>query len=100
MDGLPRVTTATLDVLEVLLAAPEPIWGLRIIGAIDRPAGSVYPILGRLEDRGWLTSSWDEEERRGPRRRLYVLTDEAAVAARALLSERRRPATRSEWSLS
>lgn len=100
MDALPRVTAATLDVLEALLAAAEPTWGLRIIAATGRAAGSVYPILARLEDRGWVTSSWEDEDRRGPRRRLYVLTDGAGVAARALLSARRRTAARAEWRLS
>lgn len=100
MDELPRVTAATLDVLDALLAAAQPTWGLRIIGATGRPAGSVYPILARLEERGWVTSLWEDEERRGPRRRLYVLTDDAAIAARALLSARRRPIARPEWSLS
>jgi DNA-binding MarR family transcriptional regulator len=100
MEELPRVTAATLDVLDALLAADAATWGLRIIGATGRPAGSVYPILARLEERGWVTSFWEDEERRGPRRRLYLLTDEATVAARALLRERRRPVTRAAWTLS
>jgi len=100
MDGLPRVTAATLDVLEALLAADGPTWGLRIIGATGRPAGSVYPILARLEERGWVTSLWEDEERRGPRRRLYVLTDDGVPSARALLGERRRPTARAAWRLS
>lgn len=89
MDALVRVTPATLDVLENLLAATGPTWGLRIIAATGRPAGSVYPILARLEDRGWVSSVWEDEERRGPRRRVYTLTDEATPAAHALLAARR-----------
>jgi PadR family transcriptional regulator PadR len=100
MDDLSRVTAATLDVLEALLAAEGPTWGLRVIGATGRPAGSVYPILARLEERGWVTSLWEDEERRGPRRRLYVLTDDGVPAARALLGERRRPTARAAWRLS
>ena len=30
MDPLTRLTPATADVLAVLLASPEPVWGLRI----------------------------------------------------------------------
>jgi PadR family transcriptional regulator PadR len=94
------VTGATLDVLQVLLQATELTWGLQIIAVAKRPAGSVYPILARLEDRGWLTSAWEEGDRRGPRRRLYALTDEARPAARALLAERRAANGRLDWSLS
>ena len=100
MQELPRVTAATLDVLDALLAADGPTWGLRVIAATGRPAGSVYPILARLEERGWVTSLWEDEERRGPRRRLYLLTDEAAAAARTLLRDRRRPVARTAWTLS
>jgi DNA-binding PadR family transcriptional regulator len=100
MDAIPRVTGATLDVLQVLLRASAPTWGLQVIAATDRPAGSVYPILARLENRGWLISAWEEGDRRGPRRRLYSLTDEARPAARALLAERRVANGRLDWSMS
>lgn len=99
MDPLVRVTSATLDVLQVLLQAPEPTWGLQVIAASRRPAGSVYPILARLEERGWVSSTWEEGDRRGPRRRLYVLTDEARLAARALVAGRRPASGRFDWSL-
>jgi PadR family transcriptional regulator PadR len=45
--------------------------------------GTLYKALGRLEDRGLLTSSWEDAaaaEGR-PRRRLYELTGEGARAA-------------------
>jgi PadR family transcriptional regulator PadR len=56
-----------------------------------RKAGSVYPILARLEEAGWVESSWEREERdeRGPRRRFYRLVPDGLAAARALLAERR-----------
>jgi DNA-binding PadR family transcriptional regulator len=83
MQPLSRVTPATIDVLTVLDAASDPTWGLAIIKASGRPAGSVYPILERLEQTGWVTSAWeDDPERVGPRRRFYELTDAGATAAR------------------
>jgi DNA-binding IclR family transcriptional regulator len=101
MEAIPRVTDATLDVLRELARAAEPTWGLQVIAATGRPAGSVYPILSRLEQRGWLTSAWEEGERRGPRRRLYALTDAARPAVHALLAERRTATpSRLDWSLS
>jgi PadR family transcriptional regulator PadR len=91
MEPLSRVTPATLDVLAVLLAAGSSTWGLAVIKASGRPAGSVYPILDRLEKSGWVASEWaDEPDRAGPRRRYYELTADGAQAARSLVTTRAR----------
>ena len=90
MDQLSRVTPATVDVLAALQESSDPVWGLAIIKTSGRPAGSVYPILERLERSGWVTSEWaDEPDRTGPRRRYYELTEGGARAARPLVSARR-----------
>jgi len=34
----------------------------------------VYRSLREMEARGWVTSSWDEEQTQGPPRRVYCLT--------------------------
>ncbi len=89
MEPIRRVTATTLDVLDALLAADGPAWGLLVIKATGRQAGTVYPILERLERQGWITSSWDDEtDRPGPRRRLYEFTGDGVEAARTLLAER------------
>ncbi|WP_367134632.1 PadR family transcriptional regulator [Saccharothrix sp. HUAS TT1] len=77
--------------LGVLLASDQPRWGLEIIKLTGRPSGSVYPLLDRLERAGWVTSSWDDDsERRGPRRRMYVLTAGGAVEATKVCAKRGR----------
>ncbi|GGH44656.1 PadR family transcriptional regulator [Microbacterium album] len=85
MERLSRLTPATIDVLKVLVAAEDPVWGLQIVKTTSRPSGSVYPILDRLESLGWVSSAWeDETPRHGARRRYYQLHEEArelAVAA-------------------
>ena len=89
MTPLSRITPATLDVLEQLISSPAPTWGLAIIKQSGRPAGSIYPILERLERSGWVTSQWDDaDDRPGPRRRLYELTADGAAAARAAVRAR------------
>jgi len=97
MTPLSRITPATVDVLECLLAG-DSTWGLQIIKLSGRPAGSVYPILERLERAGWVDSEWeDDAERPGPRRRMYSLTSDGAVAARTAVQARRaRPALRTD----
>ena len=47
--------------------------------------GTVYPLLRRLEDAGWLASAEEDVDPVAagrPRRRLYRLTGEGEVAAR------------------
>ncbi|QLD12285.1 PadR family transcriptional regulator [Microbacterium oleivorans] len=101
MQPLRRITPATVDVLRVLIGEPGPVWGLLVIGRTDRPAGSVYPILERLESLDWVRSEWETDAARsGPRRRFYALTDEGIPAARAAvaafeLRAQRREAARS-----
>lgn len=86
MEPLARITPATVDVLSVLSQSLEPCWGLLVIKSSGRPAGSVYPILERLERSGWVTSNWEDDPTRvGPRRRYYELTADGAVAARAAI---------------
>jgi PadR family transcriptional regulator PadR len=78
-------------VLEALMGPDEELYGLRIAQNAGRKAGSVYPILARLEAAGWVESSWESEKRddRGPRRRFYRLCPDGLAASRALLTERR-----------
>jgi hypothetical protein len=63
-------------------------------------AGTIYPIVRRLEDLGWLTARWediDEQAEGCPRRRYYRLTGDGLPAARQALAEadlRRRRAGR------
>jgi PadR family transcriptional regulator PadR len=43
-------------------------------GLADMDSSSVYRALRDMEERGWVTSSWEEEETEGPPRRVYRLT--------------------------
>ena len=86
-----RATGATLDVLEALLLPDEELYGLKIAKTVDRPTGSVFPILARLEDLGWVVSEWEQGDpvTRGPRRRFYRLSPEGLAGARTMLEEHR-----------
>jgi DNA-binding PadR family transcriptional regulator len=50
----------------------------------DMPSGTLYPILARLREAGWVRAEWEQTdpEASRPARRYYRLTAEGAVAAR------------------
>jgi len=43
-------------------------------GLGDLNPSVVYRALRDMEERGWVTSTWDEEETQGPPRRVYRIT--------------------------
>jgi PadR family transcriptional regulator PadR len=62
------------------------------VKATKLQSGTLYPILIRLEDAGWLESRWEEtsaSELGRPRRRLYLLT---GLGTRAATDELRKMA--------
>ena len=89
------MTLQTKMVLRLALEDPGREWyGLQMIEATGLPAGTIYPIIARLERHGWLESRWEdpaEHEAEGrPRRRYYQFTSDGAELARlALASDRR-----------
>jgi PadR family transcriptional regulator, regulatory protein PadR len=92
MARLSRITPATLDVLEALIEADADLHGFALAKVAHRPTGSVYVILSRLEDIGWVTSDWEQVKAQNegrPRRRFYRLTPDGLVSARQTLAERR-----------
>lgn len=87
-----RITAPFLDVLEAFLAAGSAeLHGWAIIKASKRGGPTVYKILERLDEMGWVTARWEDRsaEPNKPRRRFYRLTGEGAERARQLIAERR-----------
>jgi PadR family transcriptional regulator PadR len=77
-DESPRLTGPTLKVLRELLEHPtERLSGSEISRTTGLASGTLYPILFRLEEAGWLESEWEEISptlAKRPRRRLYRMT--------------------------
>lgn len=69
----------------VLALAEQPAtwrYGYALCQQLDLKAGSVYPILMRLADRGLLETTWESEAPEGrPPRHLYRLTGPGRVLA-------------------
>ena len=85
-------------VLQALAEDPaEQRYGLEIVESTGLLPGTIYPILARLEQAGWLHSEWETVDRHAagrPRRRYYRLTVDGAAASAAAeaAAARRRPA--------
>ncbi len=72
-----RVTLVIMDVLDVIMSAPEddPTWGLRICEATGHGPGTVYPALDRLMKAEWIDDRWENPVPADrPRRRFYAIT--------------------------
>ncbi|MEU9218846.1 PadR family transcriptional regulator [Streptomyces sp. NPDC048376] len=96
-----RLTRPTLEVIKVLLAStPDcPAWGLKICDEADLGSGTVYPILDRLEQHGWITSYKETGPHPGrPARRYYELTASGRAHAGESLAAREARRNR-RWGL-
>lgn len=70
-----KPSSSTLKILECLSVSPGGLHGYALMKASGLASGTLYPILGRLSDRGWLQKAWESGENiSGPPRRNYTLT--------------------------
>jgi PadR family transcriptional regulator, regulatory protein PadR len=91
-----RMTDSTLQVLHALLADPtRERYGLELSKSSGMAHGTMYGILVRLEDWGWLENRLDYvADRATPPRRYYRLTSDGAERARAAVEQAEHRATR------
>lgn len=84
MSPQPRLTPQTARVLDALIAQPSQA-GADLARATGLKTGTLYPILIRLEEAGWLRSTWESQDPSTlgrPRRRLYQVTAAGLAHAR------------------
>jgi len=72
----PQLTRQTMLIMSILMRSGEPLAGSEIAVASRLASGTLYPILIRTEEAGWLKSEWEDKEPGStePRRRLYSVT--------------------------
>lgn len=82
-----RLTRATTHALLAFLETPNAWrYGYDLMDAAELSSGTLYPLLARLKDDGWLESRWEESEHPGrPPRQLYRLTATGRVQSREAL---------------
>jgi PadR family transcriptional regulator PadR len=86
-----RITAPTLKVLSTFMTRPDDDLSGADIGRQTKLAsGTLYPILLRLEQAGWLDSHWEHgtpQVLERPRRRFYRLTGLGAKKAKSAFRE-------------
>jgi len=76
---------STLNILTHLLS--QSYYGYALMKVSGLKSGTLYPILMRLTDRGYLTAKWEDPEILGrPPRQRYSLTVKGQTYAREALS--------------
>jgi PadR family transcriptional regulator PadR len=90
MVNAPRMTMTTQAVLGALLGADGEVFGLEIVRTTGLGAGTIYPILQRLQAAGWVIARWesaDDAHAAGrPARRYYHLSHTGQARAEHALS--------------
>ena len=84
-----NISSQTLRVLALLLESRRSWhYGYAISQRTGLKSGTLYPILVRLAEQGWLETRWAEPEQPGrPPRHTYRLTGDGARAARVRLAD-------------
>lgn len=96
-----RLTPQVRQVLTTLIDNPlRQMSGSDIARETGLASGSLYPILFRLENTGWLTSEWEAEEPAAlgrPRRRFYRITAQGVRSARRIAEQFTPPSGGLSW---
>jgi DNA-binding PadR family transcriptional regulator len=88
-----RITRSLVDVLAVLVQAhgcDEERHGWELMRETHLAGPTVYRVLDRLEETGWITGRWEETnpDPSKPRRRFYRLSEKGLAEARTILLDR------------
>lgn len=87
----PRLTHQTIKVLGALVSGHlRELSGADIAKLTKLPSGTLYPILYRLEQFGWVASNWEAGDPAilgRPRRRYYRVTALGAKKIKAVVRE-------------
>ena len=93
-----ELTPKMAAVIKIFLEDPQqPRYGFELMRSTGQPSGTLYPILAKFEQAGWLTGGKediDPHAERRPARRFYRITRAAIAAAHTqltALSEQYRP---------
>jgi PadR family transcriptional regulator PadR len=100
--GEQRLSPQTIKVLAALISCPqEETSGAEVAKLTRLASGTLYPILIRLEEAGWLQSRWEADDPAvlgRPRRRLYRITPQGAKNVQAIVRDLTPTTEKLAWS--
>jgi PadR family transcriptional regulator, regulatory protein PadR len=83
-----RLSPQTISVLQALYAT-STAWhyGYDLSRVTSLKSGTLYPMLARMQDSGWLETKWEQSSEPGrPPRHLYRLTATGRTEAQKVLA--------------
>ena len=88
MPRIPNTSPQTLSLLSSLLASRNS-WrhGYDLAQECELKSGTLYPLLMRLADQGFLESRWETDRETHRPRHVYRLTAKGATHAKAQIRE-------------
>ena len=96
MNESTQLKKGVLDILVLHLLSDSDMYGYQLISELDGRSkgffkmkeGTLYPVLYRLEDAGYIMNYWEPESvKRGVRRKYYKITNEGNLRATDLKGE-------------
>lgn len=91
-----QLKKGVIEILILELLSETRMYGYQLIqeldarssGAFRMKEGTLYPVLYRLEDSGYIESCWEQEnEKRGVPRKYYKITSEGLTALGGMKNE-------------
>ncbi|MBC8081466.1 MAG: PadR family transcriptional regulator [Gorillibacterium sp.] len=88
MNDSSQLKKGVLEILVLHLLSDSDMYGYQLISELDGRSngffkmkeGTLYPVLYRLEDAGYIMNYWEpESEKRGVRRKYYKITNEGKL---------------------
>jgi PadR family transcriptional regulator PadR len=84
----------TLEMILLKLLSEKPMYGYELVSTLERRGGqpfqlkegTLYPVLYRLENAGWIEARWETLERGVPRK-YYQLTPAGDEQLKALIAD-------------
>ncbi len=97
MEGIQRqMKKGVMEILVLFLLKDNDLYGYQIIQELSRKSrgyfqikeGTLYPVLYRLEDGGYIESYWEQpQEKRQVPRKFYRITWEGRDALKSMQNE-------------
>ena len=95
-----QLKKGVIEILILKLLSQEKMYGYQLLQELDRRSngifkmkeGTLYPVLYRLEDDGFITSLWEEPDRNSPDKRpvprkYYQITKSGLKEFKILISD-------------